>query len=97
MTEDIYMEFKDIEHSWNNFFDCPFCKKYRFRVCLDIYETPYWDSFSINALCLNCGFAFKKSGDINGFINSDEMFDSVDFIDEFLKKITQTMTAFEKK
>ena len=76
----IYQRFKRPSCSWNSFFNCPFCKKYRFRVLLSAYETPFWDDVDINAKCLNCGFTYNKTEVINGYLDGNEDFDPVDFI-----------------
>jgi len=81
----IYEQVKDNERSWNNFFDCPACKRYRFRVCLNVYLTPYWDTADLNCLCLNCGFRYKKKVDDNYLDDVNCGFDPVDFIADYFK------------
>ena len=80
LSSPMYSRLKRKEYSWNGFFDCPICGKYRFRVLLNAYETPFWDEVDINAKCLGCGFAYSKTEGINGFLDGNEGFDPVDFL-----------------
>jgi hypothetical protein len=79
----MYSRLKHKEYSWNNFFDCPMCKKYCFRVVLNAYETPFWDEIDIDAKCLGCGFAYNETKTLNGSFDDDEGFDPVDFIVDY--------------
>ncbi len=72
---------KDREYSWNGFFDCPHCGKYRFRVCMTFYRLHYWEDIDFNCLCLNCNFSYKKN--LSCVDIDEDDFDPVDYIVDY--------------